>query len=444
MPIEVVFPKVDMDMEYGELTEWLCNDGDIVNEGDPIFVIETDKSGMEIESPSNGKIAFAGDYIGQQVKVGHVLAYLYSEDEDQAELHSSTNSSIHSSVKESSQTKVKESSQTKVDKKTDVELLETHRIEPVNTSVRKHSGGDRASPAARKLANENGISLSHVVGTARNGRVVKSDVVTYLSNLNSAVVQPGLIQSGTVQSDMVLHNAIFETTANLAFASETVPHSKMRATIASRLAEATRDIPSYQISIECNCSSLLRLKSETDVIKTTSRVSINDLFVKALALSLRDHPHTNSTWTDNAMLVHKSVDIGIAVALDEGLITPLVKDAANLSLLQIAAQTSALIDKAKKGTLQPSEYQGGSTTISNLGMFGIDEFTSIINPPQASIVSIGAIQKKPIVDSDGKVVVAPLCKITFSFDHRLIDGAIGAKLADSFRTYVENAFSLTL
>jgi len=436
MPTEVIFPKVDMDMESGELTEWLCNDGDIVKEGDPIFVIETDKSGMEIESPGHGKIVFAGDYIGQQVKVGHILAYLYSEDDGQVQRHSSIDDSLTSDAV----------------KKLNVEHSETHNIEPVDSNAQnrtEYPDGNRASPAARKLANENGISLSNVVGTARQGRVVKGDVVNYLSNSSNATVPPdtvhaGKVHAGAVQPGSCRHDIGSVVAANHAVELETIPHSSMRRTIASRLVEAVNDIPSYQISIECNCSSLLKLKSEIEAVKTLSKVSINDLFIKALALTLRDHPRVNCAWTDDAMLINNSVDIGIAVALADGLITPLVKNADNLSISQISASTSTLIYKAKNGSLQRTEYQGGSSTISNLGMFGIDEFNSIINPPQGSIVSIGSIKKKPVVNNEGDVIVAPLCKVTFSFDHRLIDGAAGAKFADSFRTYVENAFSLTL
>lgn len=450
MPVEVIFPKVDMDMESGELTQWLCKSGTHVREGEPLFVIETDKSGMEVEALLSGTLVIVDDLTGQQVPVGHVLAHIYPEGESISE--SEPPDAIDTAVlapqvlpgkNSTADTTTKSSaiSAVQVADAIDVEI----GVERENESSKSNdcaSSASRASPAARKLAREHGIALSNIVGSSYRGRIVKADVVTQLAAFELS--QTGI--SDTAKSETI------DASTNV---DRVLPHSKMRKTIASRLTTACQTIPSYQISIDCNCESLLRMKRELEQQRavherstsittiSTPKITLNDCFVKALALSLRDHPMANSSWTEDARIVHSSVDIGIAVALEDGLITPIVRNAAKKTLSEISVETKSLIERATKGFLARSDYEGGASTISNLGMYGIVQFTSIVNPPQASILSVGKVEKCSVVIDD-VLSIAPICKMTFTFDHRLIDGAVGAKLAASFKAYVENAITMVI
>jgi pyruvate dehydrogenase E2 component (dihydrolipoamide acetyltransferase) len=440
MSVEVIFPKVDMDMQSGELIEWLCKSGDHVREGEPLFVIETDKSGMEVEALCSGTLVIIEDLSGQQVPVGQVMAHIYKDGESISDSQA-PEKTVQKSAKKHSTIATEEV----VSQVATAASAESGVVAAFTNSLTLTSGsesGSRASPAARKLARENNLALSDIVGTSHRGRIVKSDVEAHLAAVATSQV------CSTDAAAMLL---LVDSPA----AGQILPHSNMRKIIASRLTTACLTIPSYQVSIDCNCESLLRLKREieqlTDIRSkstngseiVTPKVTLNDFFVKALALSLRDHPMANSSWTEDARIVHASVDIGIAVALVDGLITPIVRNAARKSISEISIETKSLIMRANNGTLTRSDYQGGASTISNLGMYGITQFTSIVNPPQASILSVGQVQRCPVVIDDA-LSIAPVCKMTFTFDHRLIDGAVGAKLAASFKTYVENATTMVI
>ncbi|MFK7854564.1 MAG: dihydrolipoamide acetyltransferase family protein [Granulosicoccus sp.] len=444
MPVEVIFPKVDMDMESGQLSQWLCKSGDLVREGEPLFVIETDKSGMEVEASSSGTLVIGEDLSGQQVAVGHILAHIYTDGEsiDPIRAELSCPSQANTSIAGSGTSDAK-------DRQTDLNTAHPS-VNAADPSLVDHSvSGFRASPAARKLAREKGLVLQDIAGSSYRGRITKSDVLAHLAKGASPLrTQSDSIGTAAGQTGVVSHTAATND-------QKLVPHSNMRRTIASRLTKSSTSIPSYQIFVDCNCASLLRIKRELQELrafKNTSTMSadnafaaatLNDYFIKALGLALRDHPMANSSWTDDARVVHSSVDIGIAVALDDGLITPIVRDAANQSIVEIAQITKALILRAGQGTLDKADYQGGTSTISNLGMFGTDRFTSIINPPQASILSIGRVQDSPVV-IDGALSIAPVCTVSFTFDHRLIDGAEGAKLAATFKNYIENGVAMII
>lgn len=445
MPVEVIFPKVDMDMQSGELSQWLCKSGDLVREGEPLFVIETDKSGMEVEASSSGTIVIGEDLTGQQVAVGQVLAHIYADGESidpvQVALPGPKQANTPMSGSETSDA---------TNQNTDFNAAQSSVDPAIDNSLVDHPvSGFRASPAARKLARDKGLVIQDIVGSSYRGRITKSDVLAHLSKAVSPL-QSQVASAGTAARKMGAVSDIAVTNEK-----ELVPHSNMRRTIASRLTKSSTSIPSYQIFVDCNCSSLLRIRRELQELrafKATSTTTVddafpaatlNDYFIKALGLTLRDHPMANSSWTDDARVVHSSVDIGIAVALDDGLITPIVRDVANQSIGEIAQKTKALILRAGQGTLDKADYQGGTSTISNLGMFGTARFTSIINPPQASILSIGMVQDSPVVE-DGALGIAPVCTVSFTFDHRLIDGAEGAKLAATFKNYIENGVAMVI
>jgi pyruvate dehydrogenase E2 component (dihydrolipoamide acetyltransferase) len=222
----------------------------------------------------------------------------------------------------------------------------------------------------------------------------------------------------------------------------------MRRTIASRLTESTQTVPSYTVNMECRLDALMKLRGEINAGapdkdgKPAFKLSVNDFIIKALALALRDVPMANASWTSSARLMHKHSDVGVAVAIDDGLITPIVRKAEQKTLTAISAEVKDLAGRARHKKLKPAEYQGGTTSVSNLGMFGVTDFTSIINPPQASIVSIGAGRKQPVVDANGALAVGTVMNATFAFDHRVIDGALGAELAVAFRGYIENPMTM--
>ena len=462
MPTEVIFPKVDMDMESGVLSEWLCTNGDTVAEGQPIFVIETDKSAMEIEAASSGRIAIEPQAaIGTQFPVGQVIAYIYKSDESfdvstagGNERHSGTLLPAQGlSVREVPECKVPES-----------EVSECNASQACAVD-----GAVRASPAARRIAAENGIALSHINGSARRGRIVKADVMARVSagaadpaGTAPAPAPATPTAAGTAASSLVrvaeqsgvnhmTSGHLTDNASAMTSAAKRIPHSQMRRTIASRLTHSVQTIPSYQVVVDCFCESLLQTSRELNnglasgLVKGNYQgtVSLNVFFIKALGVALGDVAQANCQWSENATMLFDSVDIGMAVALDGGLITPIIKSVESKSVLELASETRLLVERAKKGNLTKVEYEGGVSTVSNLGMYGIPEFTSIINSPQSSIVSIGAVEQSAVA-IDNQLQIKSKCRATFTFDHRVIDGAVGAQVASRFKETVENSVRMFL
>ena len=464
MPIEVIFPKVDMDMESGVLSEWLCTNGDTVTQGQPIFVIETDKSAMEIEAATSGRIAIGPEAaIGTQFPVGQVIAYIYKSDES-FDVSTAGGNERHSGALLPAQGM----------SVCEVPALEVPVREASECNVSQAGAVDgavRASPAARRIAAEHGIPLSHINGSARRGRIVKADVMARVSAGAAypagtapalALATPAATAAGTAASSLVRvaeqggvnHTTSGQLTENasaMTAAAKRIPHSQMRRTIASRLTHSVQTIPSYQVVVDCFCESLLQTSRELNnglasgLVKSNYQgtVSLNVFFIKALGVALGDVAQANCQWSDNATMLFDSVDIGMAVALDGGLITPIIKSVESKSVLELASETRLLVERAKKGNLTKAEYEGGVSTVSNLGMYGIPEFTSIINSPQSSIVSIGAVEQSAVA-IDNQLQIKSKCRATFTFDHRVIDGAVGAQVASRFKETVENSLRMFL
>jgi len=291
-----------------------------------------------------------------------------------------------------------------------------------------------ASPLARRIAEQKGLDIANVTGSGPRGRIVKADVEATSSGVTSAV-------SKTTIAPTMSDEAILQLYEDGTY--ESLAHDGMRKVIAERLTQSSQTIPSYFITMECEIDALLALRSQMndaalqdDEGKPAYKISVNDFLIKAMALALQAVPKANVSWTSTARIFHKHSDVGVAVAVDDGLFTPIVRNAEEKSLSVISAEVKDMAARARNKRLAPAEYQGGSTAVSNLGMFGVKEFTSIINPPHASIVSIGAGEKKPVV-KDGELAVATVMSATFAFDHRAIDGALGAQLAAAFKRYVE-------
>jgi pyruvate dehydrogenase E2 component (dihydrolipoamide acetyltransferase) len=506
MPVEVIFPKVDMDMESGVLSEWLCAHGDAVKEGQPIFVIETDKSAMEIEAAVAGRIAIGDSAPGSEHNVGSVLAHIYDTGEVFGELASGTTAERTTVLqneplaKHASDMSVAEAAGQAICQVTGrVTGQAVEQSDSIDAVAAEQSDNRRlrASPAARRIAAEYNIPLSAIAGSAPKGRIVKADVLAAAKSGADRITAPvlkmhmtsehvvnecGTQEHGSQEHGSQEHGSqehfsqehgtqelgnhepgahvsgahVRQVAAAVSPASNsegitTVPHSQMRRTIATRLTRAVQTIPSYQIAVDCNCQSLIMTSEELShsidigLLQSgfSGKVSLNVFFVRALALALSDIGEANCQWTEDEVLLFDGVDIGVAVALDGGLITPVITSVERKSLLQIAQECQSLIARTKAGSLTRSEYQGGVTTVSNLGMYGIPEFSSIINPPQASIVSVGAVEQRAVVVNDA-VKVEPMCRVTFTFDHRVIDGAVGARLASRFKEYVERSVRLLL
>ncbi len=431
MPIELKMPALSPTMEEGTLARWLVKEGDSVSSGDLIAEIETDKATMEFEAVDEGvisKIMVAEGTDG--VKVGTVIALIAGEDEDAAP------------VKPAAAPVAKaEAPAPKVEVATPPPTPA-----PVSAPVSAASADERikASPLAKRLAAERGIDLATLTGTGPGGRIVKEDVDAAGSGTASA------IQATASQAQVAAAAPVAPTVAAAPAATPDfgIPHevvklSNMRKTIARRLTQSMQEAPHIYLTVDIRLDALLKLRGELNASLESRgvKLSVNDMLIKALALALIQVPKCNVSFAGDTMLQYSRADISVAVSIPTGLITPIVVDAANKSLSTISTEISALAAKAKDGKLQPHEYQGGTASISNMGMMGIKHFTAVINPPQAMIMAIGAGEKRPYVVDDA-LAIATVMSATGSFDHRAIDGADGAELMKVFKELVEKPLGL--
>ena len=431
MPIEILMPALSPTMVEGKLSKWVVKEGDSVTSGDVLAEIETDKATMEVEAVDEGTIGkIMVDEGAEGVKVNAIIAVLLEEGESASDIGSAPAAAPAAEAP-----------------KADAAPAPTPAAVAPAPAAPKAASGDRifSSPLARRIASQEDVDLAAVNGTGPHGRVVKRDV--------EAAIKSGTGKakaSGAPAAQKTLATGMSDETVLKLFEEgsyEIVPHDGMRKTIASRLTESTQTIPSFYLSVDCELDALLATRKQINDAapivddKPAYKVSVNDFIIKALALALKANPATNASWTESGMVMHKHADIGVAVAIEGGLITPIVKAAEEKSLSVISNSVKDLAKRARDRKLKPSEYQGGTTAVSNLGMFGVRDFTSIINPPHASIVSIGAGEKRPVV-RDGELTTATMMTATFAFDHRVIDGSVGATLSSSFKHYLENPFSM--
>ena len=437
MPIEITMPALSPTMEEGNLAKWHVKEGDSVSAGDIIAEIETDKATMEVEAVDEGTIAkISVDEGTQGVKVNAVIAVLLEEGEDASAVDAA------SAPKAEPEKAAPKKEPAKAETPAIDVVAEAPKVGPAPTKDGKRIF---ASPLARRIAEQNGIDLKTISGSGPHGRIVKADVEgkSASSTAKSQTTQTSTTapMAAAMSDDKVL--AFYEEGKY-----ETLPHDGMRRAIASRLTESTQTIPSYNLTMECELDAMLKLRSEInasapigDDDKPAFKISVNDFIIKAMALALRDVPMANASWTSDARILHKHSDVGVAVAIPDGLITPIVREAELKTLSAISIEMKDLAKRARDMKLAPHEFQGGSTAVSNLGMFGVANFTSIINPPQASIISIGAGEKRAVV-KDGALAVATVMTATFAFDHRVIDGALGGELGVAFKKYIENPMGM--
>ncbi len=421
MAVEVILPKVDMDMATGKISKWLVNEGALVRQGDPLFEIETDKAAMEIESPATGYLRNVKAVEGVDVAVGDAVAYIYAEGE--AAIPSSAPASAPAAS---------------VAAKPVIQAAPAATPRPSS-----HTNGVRATPLARRLARESGIDLSRLTGSGPHGRILRGDVEqakTAKPATPIATAAPAPAAAAAAPDDMV-------KTLFAAGSFREIAHDKMRLTIARRLVESKSTVPHFYLTADCRLDALLKLRTELNASapetegKPAWKLSINDLVIKAWALALREVPMANVTWTGGSMLVHETVDIGVAVSLDGGLITPIIRSAEAKSVAVISNGMKDLAARARAGKLKSNEYQGGTTAISNLGMFGVRDFAAIINPPHASILAVGAGEERGVWEK-GVFVPATLMTVTLSVDHRAVDGALGAQALKAFKAFIEKPLAL--
>ncbi len=388
MAVEVILPKVDMDMTTGIISKWHVKNGDSVKKGAVLFEMETDKSAIEIESPADGTINNIAD-TGKAIDIGKTVGMIYAAGEKILE------------------TKLEAAAPIVVAK---AEVI-VEAAAPI--SIVANGTGVRATPLARRLARQKNITLTAISGSGPRGRIVAADV----ENHKTVVAAP--------------------SNTNL------IPLDGMRRTIAQRLTLSKQTVPHFYLSSSCDLTQLLAIRDRInaqapkDADKTPRwKLSINDYVIKALALALQRVPSANVTYTEAGLLQHQSSDVGVAVAVEGGLFTPVLRNAEAKSLSQISIEMKDLASRARARKLQPPEYQGGTTAVSNLGMYGIEQFTAIINPPQATILAVGAGIEQ-YVPVNKQPVIKTMMKCTLSCDHRAVDGAIGAELLQAFRAFIE-------
>jgi pyruvate dehydrogenase E2 component (dihydrolipoamide acetyltransferase) len=394
---------------------WHKKVGDAVNEGDILADIETDKATMEFESFNSGTLLYIGVQEGESAPVDSILAIIGKEGTDISGVAENFGKEKPAAAPKKEETTKQETTQASTETSTNI--------------------GERifASPLAKRIAQEKGIDLSKVKGTGENGRITKSDVENFTPSAATTTSQPSA-ETAQPQAAQKLVAGVGETL------SEEVKNSQMRKVIAKRLAESKFTAPHYYLNIEVDMDNAMASRGVINSLPDT-KVSFNDMVIKAVAMALKKHPKVNSQWKDEATVLHHHVHIGVAVAVEDGLVVPVLKFADSLSLSQIGANVKDLASRARSKKIQPSEMEGSTFTISNLGMFGIESFTSIINQPNSAILSVGAIVEKPVV-KNGQIVVGNTMKLTLACDHRTVDGATGAEFLQTLRHYIENPVTM--
>jgi pyruvate dehydrogenase E2 component (dihydrolipoamide acetyltransferase) len=431
MPIQILMPALSPTMTEGTLSKWLVKEGDEVKSGDIIAEIETDKATMELEAVDEGRIGKILVAAGTEgVEVNKPIGVLLEEGEEDGDIEV-----VEAPVaKKAAPQAAKPAPKPALNNAT--EMVE--KIVPAAKASEDDSARIFASPLAKRIAANAGVDLGSIQGTGPNGRVVKSDVEKVMSG--GAVKSQSA--SGTAQRVATSSSSADVPDFGQSYREEA--NSSVRKIIARRLLEAKQSIPHFYLTIECVIDDLLKLRKDLNGRDGADyKLSVNDFIIKASALAMRKVPMVNATWTDEAIRIYDNVDISIAVATDGGLITPIIRNADQKGLSVISNEMKELAARARDNKLKPEEFQGGGFSISNLGMYGIKEFSAIINPPQSAILAVGAGEQRPIV-KDGALAVATVMSCTMSCDHRVVDGAVGAEFLAAFKPLIEDPLSLLL
>ena len=438
MPVKILMPALSPTMTEGTLAKWLVGEGDAINSGDIIAEIETDKATMEVEAVEEGKLGKILVAEGTEgVAVNNVIALLLEEGEGDSALEgvdvSAAAPSGNCGTPPAPSHEPKPATAAPAP-----EAVKPHLASPLARRI-------IASPLARRMASQAGLDLAGITGSGPNGRIVKADIEAAIESGEMAAKAAAAAPSAPAVAPAA--PAAAPTTAEcLPFEPEFELESlsTMRKTIARRLTESKQQVPHFYLTVDCEIDGLLELrKTLNDKADGAYKLSVNDFVIKVAAIALKRVPKANASWTDEGVKLYKSADISVAVAIEGGLITPVVRQADNKGLETISSEMKELSERAREGKLGPEEYQGGTFSVSNLGMYGIKDFCAVINPPQACILAVGAGEQRPVV-KDGALAVATVMSCTLSVDHRAVDGAIGAEYLGAFKRLIEDPLGMLL
>ncbi|MEH6524890.1 MAG: pyruvate dehydrogenase complex dihydrolipoamide acetyltransferase [Sneathiella sp.] len=425
MPITITMPALSPTMTEGTLANWQAKEGDSISSGDVLAEIETDKATMEVEAIDEGtlaKILIAGGT--ENVAVNTPIAVMLEEGEDASALDGFNVGSAPATA------------DTPVVEEVPAAAPAAAAATPAATAAPAASGTRVfASPLARRIAGNAGLDIAALAGTGPRGRIVKADVEQAIASGGAQAPAPAAAPVAAATPAAI--------TPPAGGNYEEIPLTSMRKTIARRLSEAKQTIPHFYLTVECELDNLMALRKELNSRSDEYKISVNDFIIRASGLALKKLPAANASWGGDKILQYKDFDISVAVAIDGGLITPVIRNADQKGLASISDEMKELAGKAKAGKLMPEEYQGGCFSISNLGMFGIKEFSAVINPPQAAILAVGAGEQRPVV-KDGALAVATIMSVTLSCDHRVIDGAMGAELLKYFKGFIQEPLTMML
>src|SRR5882762_2895935 len=444
MATEVIMPKLSPTMEEGQLSRWLKKEGDKVSMGEPLAEIDTDKATMEMQALGDGVLRKILIQEGESAPLGQLIAIIGEPDEDISSIASQAPASAPAKAAAPVAEKKEEAEEPKQAKAAGTEGHVggngRQASAPVAQPATPATGRLIVSPLAARMAAESGIDLRSVNGSGPGGRIIKRDVEGLISQQSSAT-QPAATAK---QPHLRVVGGVAQTsTIATASSYHDEPASEMRRTIAKRLVTSLGPVPHFFLTTEIEMDRAAEMRSGINALDEELKISINDIIIKVAAAALLQHPQVNASFQDKVVRYYEHADIGIAVAIQEGLITPIVRAAEQKSLSEIASEVRDLAGRARERKLKPEEYMGASFSISNLGMFGIDEFTAVINPPEGAILAIGAMSPKLVV-RDNAVVVRQMMRVTMSCDHRVIDGATGAKFLQTFKKILENPLFLVV
>ena len=428
MPISILMPALSPTMTEGNLAKWHKAVGDTVVAGDVIAEIETDKATMEVEAVEEGTLARILVEEGtDNVPVNTAIGVILEEGESDADL-AGFSAGLPAPVAAAA------AAESVVDAAPAEAVPAAAPVTPVVAPAPAAPASDGsarvvASPLARRIAKQMGLDLAQVKGTGPHGRIVRADVEEH---------QPGAVAAVAPSAPAV---AAAPVAGEAAY--DLIPHTTMRKVIARRLTESKQTVPHFYLTVDCHIDRMLEIRKELNARAEDFKLSVNDMIIRAVALGLRKVPEANASWSDEGVRQYKSADVAVAVAIDGGLITPVIRNADDKGLRNISEEMKGLAARAREGKLMPEEYQGGTFSISNLGMFGIREFAAVINPPQGCILAVGAGEQRPVV-KDGALAVASVMTCTLSVDHRVVDGAVGAKFLAAFKALVEDPLTMLL
>jgi pyruvate dehydrogenase E2 component (dihydrolipoamide acetyltransferase) len=436
MPIEVLMPALSPTMTEGNLVKWHKKEGDSVQSGDVLAEIETDKATMEVEAVDEGTLGKIVVPEGSEgVKVNELIALILEEGEDKASLGGAGKPAAKP-----------ESAGPPAEAKAPATSAAPAQPAPKQPATNGHAAGERvfASPLARRLAEQEGLDLSRIKGSGPQGRIVKADIEAAKGRPQAkaapaaaAAVPPRAAAAPAGASK----EQIVALAGNLPYTE--IPHTAMRRVIARRLTESKQNVPHFYLTVDCEIDALLKIRGEVNAKLTDGKLSVNDFVIRAVALALKKVPAANASWSDEAILRWSSIDVAVAVAIDAGLITPIIKGADRKGLAVISAEMRDLAGRAKTGKLKLEEFQGGTISISNLGMYGIKDFAAVINPPQGCIIAVGAGEQRPVV-KNGALAIATVMSLTLSADHRVVDGAVGAEFISEVKKLLEDPLLMLL